>query len=805
MTPQQFVSKWKAIDLKESAASREHFHDICRLVNHPTPIEYDRTGKTFGFETPVAKEGGGRGFADVWFKDHFGWEYKSKGADLDAAYKQLLQYRESLENPWLLIVSDMDLIVIHPNFPNTVNQAITITMDNILEPGGLEPLRFAFFEPERLKSEQTTEQVTQEAAREFSRLAKHLGKWGEEPEEVAHFLIRILFCLFAEDIGLLPRDLFTQLIEQSEGNTTTFTTLVRRLFRTMSTGGFFGVDSIAYFDGGLFDDDSAIELDSDGIDIIKNVTKLDWASIEPAIIGTLFERSLDPEKRAQLGAHYTSKEDILLIVEPVLMEPFNLRWSEIQKRATDLELKRAFSSDAVREEIDNELDLLFTDFGKEISHLRVLDPACGSGNFLYVALQQLLDLEKELIIFANAYGISSLEQQVSPHQLYGIEVNEYAHELAQATVWIGYLQWLYENGFDFPDQPVLKPLDNFQLSDALLSTGDDGLRIEADWPSAEVIISNPPFLGSRKMRPTLGDDYCDDLHRVFRDRIRGTPDLVCFWFEKARSLIEQRIVKRAGLLATQSIRGGTSRQVLDKIKDSGDIFMAWSDREWILDGATVHVSMVGFDDGSAGTRTLNGQSVSKINSDLTSDINVTTAKILSENSGISYQGIVLRGPFNIPYNLAMKMLQSSGNPNGRPNSDVIKERRTGQDIMGRPKHEFIIDFWPNMSLKQASQYELPFEYVKREVYPKRQKAAQELAREKWWLHWRSRNEMRKNCQRLIDTLPPLALESIEYSYGLIARFFPIRPWSLSPVQKIIILELSNPGFMNSGHDASVRS
>jgi hypothetical protein len=205
LSPQEFVAKWRHATLKERSAAQEHFIDLCHLVGHPTPAEDDATGERFTFEA-----GAGQGWADVWKRGFFAWEYKGKDADLDKAYRQLLQYREALLNPPLLVVCDIEQIAIHTNFTNTVKQIYRLSLDDLLKPEGLARLRAVFFDPDSFRVPQTTEQVTEAAAREFARLADLLRKWGEDPPRIAHFLIRLLFCLFAEDIGLLPRDLFTR-------------------------------------------------------------------------------------------------------------------------------------------------------------------------------------------------------------------------------------------------------------------------------------------------------------------------------------------------------------------------------------------------------------------------------------------------------------------------------------------------------------------------------------------------------------------------------------------------------------------
>ena len=210
LSPHEFHNKWRQVELKERTASQSHFNDLCRLVGHPAPIEDDPTGERFTFEAGASKSHGGQGWADVWKKGHFAWEYKGKHKNLDVAYQQLLQYHEALDQPPLLVVSDMDQIIVHTKFTNTVKRRITITLDDLLTPSGMAQLRAIFFDPSWFKAPQTTHQVTQQAAAEFAHLADLLRAYGHDPQEAAHFLIQLLFCMFAKDIGLLPDRLFTR-------------------------------------------------------------------------------------------------------------------------------------------------------------------------------------------------------------------------------------------------------------------------------------------------------------------------------------------------------------------------------------------------------------------------------------------------------------------------------------------------------------------------------------------------------------------------------------------------------------------
>jgi type II restriction/modification system DNA methylase subunit YeeA len=746
----EFVAKWERSQLTERSASHQHFLDLCAVIGAPTPAGIDATGQEYTFERGAAKTGGGSGWADVWYRSHFGWEYKGKHANLAAAYGQLLQYREDLENPPLLVVCDMSRFEVHTNFTGTAKKVFAFTLQElargratancILPP--LEVLRALWFDPERLRPDQTAARVTEIVAAEFSRLADNLRIRIDDPTAIARFLIRLLFCLFAEDIGLLPEKLFSTLLERTRLKPDDFDTRLKELFAAMAGGGWFGVEDIRHFNGDLFSGAMTLPLTREDIGILRRAAQTDWSGIEPSIFGTLFERSLDPAKRAQLGAHYTGLSDILLVVEPVLMEPLRREWREVQSKAGALVVQRASLVNSKLTAVDAQLSDLLQTFAEKIASVRVLDPACGSGNFLYVALRQLLDLEKEVIVYATANGMMGFFPRVGPEQMHGIEINEYAHELAPITVNIGYIQWLRDNGFGLPPEPILKPRETVVLMDSLVAVDSEGAPRKPSWPEADVVIGNPPFLGGKSLRTDLGDEYVDALFEVYDGDVARESDLVCYFFERARELTAAGKVKRVGLLATNSIRGGANRRVLERIKESGDIFMAWADRPWVLDGAAVRISIVGFDDGSELGRYLDGIPVERINTDLTGTTDLTKAVPLQENEGIAFMGDTKGGPFDIDEATAREMLAAPINPNGRPNSDVVRPWINALDLTRRPRNMYIIDFGADMSESEAALYELPFEFVKKHVLPKRLETQRAVYRERWWIHVRPRSAMR---------------------------------------------------------------
>lgn len=750
MDPIAFQQKWIGATLTERSASQSHFNDLCAVVGHPTPIAMDPTGDTFTFERGATKSIGGHGWADVWYRGHFAWEYKGPHKDLVKAYDQLLRYKDDLENPPLLIVSDLNVIEIHTNFTGTAKQVHKIDLHTFAEDRNQQILRDVFFNPEALRPGITVEGVTEAAANQFGQIAQGMHARGVDPHRAAHFLMQLLFCLFAEDVRLLPNAVFSKMVGYGVRNPARFDAEATELLTAMNTGGAVAYEDIPRFNGGLFATVDVPTLTGPEIAILHEAAKLDWSAIEPSIFGTLFERSLDPGQRAQLGAHYTGRADIMRVIDPVVMVPLRRRWEAVKADLAPLiERRNAATTPQTRRNREAEIAARLNAFIEELTAIRILDPACGSGNFLYLALEQLLDLEKEVRVYgATEAGLPIGYPAVRPDQVLGLEINAYAQQLAQVAVWIGYLQWMIGNGFTGLSEPVLDPLETIRLQDALLTFHDDGTVAETEWPAADFIIGNPPFLGDKKMRADLGDEYVGDLRRVYAASVPGGADLCCYFFEQARHQIEHDLVTRVGLLATNSIRGGANREVLKRIKETGDIYLAWSDEPWVLNGAAVRISIVGFDDGKELTRSLNGKIVPVVNSDLTSHTDITDVESLKENRKIAYIGGMKKGPFDIPGHMAREMLALPLNPNGRPNSDVIRPYVNAIEIIRRPQDIWIIDFGVGMAERDAALYEAPFDYVKKHVFPLRVGHREAIQAERWWLLARPAPELRRAIEGL---------------------------------------------------------
>ncbi len=702
----------------------------------------------------------------VWKKNFFAWEYKKKKRDLNAAMDQLVRYAAALENPPLQVVCDTDRFIIRTAWTNAVPKQYEIELDDLALPEKREILWAVFHDPERLRPKETRAGVTKEAADKFSTIALRLQGRGT-PEEVAHFVNQLVFCFFANSVKLLPEGFFPKLLKRAGQRPDRAQENFNSLFEAMEHGGEFDLTDIAHFNGGLFDGRRAIRLDDGDIGLLIAAASLDWSLIDPTIFGTLFERFLDPDKRAQIGAHYTDPDKIMMIVEPVILQPLRAEW-EIAKAETEklveaahLKKGRAFDNAMVKAEEPR------AKFLERLRKISILDPACGSGNFLYLALQGVKDIELKANLECEAMGLAPRIPVIGPEIVHGIEINPLAAELARTTIWIGDIQWRIRNGIYANPQPILRKLDTIECRDAVITKNPDGSFAEAKWPPAEFIIGNPPFLGVKKMIGGLGANYTRTIRKVFEGRVDDFSDLVCWWFEKAKSQIKSGKSRVAGLVATNSIRGGKNRLVLDEIVRDLLIFAAWGDEPWVVEGAAVRVSIICFEAKSPSKPIyLNGLSVAKINPDLTHESNISSARRLSENGARSFIGMQKSGPHDISGSLARAMLILPQNPNGKSNEVVLKPYINGLDILRTPRDKWIIDFG-DMNSGEASLFEAPFEllrelvkeYIEKQKNKLRDKGRGDLAdkftyREAWHLLWRTRPELKgavRGLKRVIVT------------------------------------------------------
>lgn len=747
MEPADFIRKWEKSTLKESAAAQQHFLDLCELLDEPKPAEVDAIGDNYCFEKGATKSTGGNGFADVWKKGCFGWEYKGPHKDLDRAHDQLLRYSVALENPPLLIVSDTKKIIIRTNWTNTIQEMHEIALTDLVDAAKRDVLKAAFSTPETLKPKRTRTQLTAEAADEFSELAQRLRSRRPEAEDeqkyakkVAHFVNRLVFCMFAEDVGLLPNKMFQKAMEMAERAPDKAQSFLQQLFAAMKDGGAVGFEEIPWFNGGLFDSDEALPMDRDDVALALKAAKLDWQDIDPSILGTLFERGLDPSKRSQLGAHYTDRDKIMMIVNPVIVEPLTKEWEEAKAAIqTELAKSEKAKSKSVKTKAAKRAERLHIDFIENLKKFRVLDPACGSGNFLYLSLLSLKDLEHKANLDAETLGLQPAFPQVGPEAVKGIEINPYAAELARVSIWIGEIQWMRRNGFGAARNPILRRLGNIECRDALIEQDPEtGKWQESKWPETDAIVGNPPFLGGKMLIRNLGEGYSSRLFAVYSSTVPPEADLVAYWFFKCSNKLKENRYRRCGLVATNSIRGKVNRTVLEPVVETGAIFRAWDDEPWVVDGAAVRVSLICFTGDANGgfLIRLNEKNVSKIFSDLCASTDgdstdLTKSRKLSANKSVAYQGVTKAGSFDISGATAREWLQHPVNPNGTSNRQVLKRYFNARDLVQRTNDKWIINF-TNFSKEEVEFFEAPYAHVENVIRDERSKNRREKYREIWW-------------------------------------------------------------------------
>ena len=586
----EFVARWHAADGGERANYQLFVHELCTLLDlpPPDPAREDTRDNAYVFERRVTFHHGdgaeSPGFIDCYRRATFVLEAKKikqaegKGFDdaLLRARGQAEQYARAVpafegRPPFLLVVDVGKLIELYADFtrsgatytPYPDPRSHRIPLAELRDDAIRKRLRAVWLDPLSLDPARVSAKVTRDVAERLAKVARVLESAGHAPETVAGFLSRCLFSMFAEDVGLLPKRAFVDLLESLKGNPAQFVPLVGELWRAMDRGEFSAAvrADLLKFNGKLFKQPLVLPLDRNQIELLLSAARANWREVEPAIFGTLLERALDPTERHALGAHYTPRAYVERLVLPTIVEPLRDNWKNVQAAALVLagEGKLKEAQQQVREYL------------KQLCEVRVLDPACGSGNFLYVTLEHLKRLEGEVLNQLDELGDTQgrLELQgvsVDPHQLLGIELNPRAAEIAEMVLWIGYLQWHFRTrGQIMPPQPVLKDFQNIECRDAVLAydrveyvtnergvpvaswdgktmkkhsiTGEDvpdnGARVplekyvnprKAEWPSADFVIGNPPFIGNKRMRNALGDGYVEALRRTWT----GVPESADF-------------------------------------------------------------------------------------------------------------------------------------------------------------------------------------------------------------------------------------------------------------------------------------
>lgn len=858
-----FLTRWSASGAAERANAQSFVSELCALlgVEPPHPKTPDESANAYVFEKTIPGGTASKNFIDCYKRGHFVLESK-QGADADTnaapislageqqraqrktghgqrgtkawdtamekARAQAEKYvrslpREELSDggrpPFLMVVDVGHSIALYTDwsragghyvpFPDSASYRIALA--DLREENIRERLKAVWTDPLSLDPSRRSAKVTRQIADRLARLARSLeGQY--EPEVVARFLMRALFTMFAEDVGLLPERGFSKLLEESREDPLHFQHAVRALWETMNTGGYSVLlkASIPRFNGGLFAETTVIDLNADQIQLLLEASGADWRDVEPAIFGTLLERALDPRERHKLGAHYTPRAYVERLVQPTVIEPLRAEWMTVQTAA--LQQVQDGKTDKAIAEVEA--------FLRRLAGLRILDPACGTGNFLYVTLELLKRLEGEVLNTLRdlGQGQQSLELagvMVTPANLLGIELNPRAAAIAELVLWIGFLQWHLRThgGLKGLPEPIIRDLHNVENRDAVLTwdertplldaqgqavtrwdghttkphlvTGeevpDPEARVQAwqysnpkpaEWPEADYIVGNPPFIGTARMRDALGDGYTEALRKTY-PKIPESVDFVMYWWEKAAEQTRLGKTKRFGFITTNSLRQTFNRRVLQQhLSATPALSLAFTipDHPWVdsVDGAAVRIAMtVGIRREQQGELLLiKSESrkkeeevsniefetkIGKIQPDLTIGANVNETFQLNSNQGIAGMGVKLNGEGFILSLDEKNNLLHGMNDIGK---SVIHPFYNGRDLAQKNRGAFVIDLFGLDESKVMDIYPEVYQWILYKVKPFRDSSNYEELRKNWWVFGRPRQEMReaiKGIDRYIAT------------------------------------------------------
>lgn len=802
--------------------------ELCTLLDlpQPDPAGSQRSENSYVFERCVTEQfaDGGKTTRslDLYRRGCFILEGKDTGkqtgsdgwdAAIDKARKQAENYVRAIPaeegRPPFIIVADVGKsFALYSEFSRSGGNYVAfpdarshkIPLEKLRDPDTRELLRKVWLEPLKLDPTRYAGKVTRAIADKLAKLAKSLEESGHKPEQVSGFLMRCLFTMFAEDVGLLPDRGFTALLEARKNNPATFHRQLEALWRTMNSGGFSeSLDAeILKFNGGLFANATAIELNIEQIELLVQAAKADWRYVEPAIFGTLLERALNPRERHKLGAHYTPRAYVERLVLPTIIEPLRAEWAEVQAAALTYRQQRK-TKEAVAE---------IRKFHHQLCQTRVLDPACGSGNFLYVTLEHMKRLEGEVLeVLGSLVKSGSFELEgltVDPHQFLGMEINPRAAKIAEMVLWIGYLQWHFRTyGNVNPPEPVLRDFHNIEQRDALIAyetvelvtdgagkpltrwdgityktspiTGepipDESFQVEqyryinprkAEWPQADYIVGNPPFIGGWKMRSALGDGYVEAVWSLYPD-IPQKADFVMYWWEIAAEKVRNSEAQRFGFITTNSITQVFQRRILERhLADKNaplSLAFAIPDHPWVdaSDGAAVRIAMTVGKAGSESGLRLNVAAEANngsdevevqlaaqqgmLHPDLKIGANVASAVPLKASGKICSPGVQLYGSgFIIAPEKAAELQALT--PAGTTRQ-VIRTYVNGRDLMQSSRGCSVIDFF-GMSEREAREAHPPaFQHVLDHVKPERMTNRRESIRNLWWRFGWERPKLRE--------------------------------------------------------------
>ncbi len=840
----ELAQAWAGTNVNERAAFQTWMLRFCEALGVATP---DPPTDAYRFELPVqAMDREGRestNFIDCWKSGHFAIEAKASGDDrrndslLRKAFGQVRNYVAYVSGdvpPYLMVLDVPRTLIVWDRWSGAYGDFAAgrrIALNTLHERAeDIQLLYDIFVDPSVRDPRGKAQEVTREIAAGLAELAAELESRGLDTERVARFLMRCVFSCFAEDVGLLPENLFRRTLEtaRSSGDHERLTLALTSLWKTMDSGGMFGAELLHRFNGHFFKTVEALPLAARDVDLLIDAAKHDWSRVEPSIFGTLLVRALDPEERHRLGAEYTPRAYIERLVEPTVIEPIRERWTAVQAAALQLEeaeekknRKKKDYSAAVKE---------VRDFHDWIRGLSFLDPACGSGNFLYVTMAAVKRIEHEVMneIARLSHGQGGLVlDEVHPRQFHGIEVKPWAREIAELTLWIGYHQfWRESHGGRTPPDPILEDTGTIECRDAVLAwdeivhrperdrpdptprivspiTGemipDPNAKLpyyeyvgarQAEWPRADFIIGNPPYLGQARQRDAFGDGYVDSLRRVYQF-IPDSADFVMYWWWHAAKLIADGSTMRAGLITTNTITQSQNRPVIARAADDGaHVIWAAPDHPWVEEagGAAVRVAMTVLDARAVTARLVKASDAGVvtteivaglINADLTSHANIAAASqyALRANSGLAHRGFQLIGAgFILDAHEATALIGADPTT-----ADVIKPYRNGRDLAARPRGVYVIDFGLG-SEADALQHPVEYDIVRSRVKPERDANARTTYGTYWWRYGEPRRELRTalvSLDRYIATV-----ETSKH------RFFTFLDASVAPDNMLICIATS---------------
>lgn len=824
---EQFIQRWTGADGTERANYQLFLTQLCDLLElpQPEPASADNADNAYVFERRVvihAPDGStANGFIDLYKRGAFVCEAKQSGITLDTdswdrammrAHSQADRYVRALpadetRPPFILVVDVGRNIDVYAEFTRTGGtytpfpdpQSHRIRLEDLRDLKIQARLRNIWLDPLQLDPSKHAAKVTRDIADKLARLAKSLEARGHSAALVGSFLMRALFTMFAEDVGLLPNDAFLTLLEELRDEPQKFAPMVEHLWQTMNTGGFspFLREHVMRFNGGLFATVDAIPLEKHEYQLLIEAARADWRYVEPAIFGTLLERALDPQERHKLGAHYTPRAYVERLVMPTIIEPLRYDWENTKAAAL------AFDDSGNRKKAVQTI----LDFQRKLAETRVLDPACGSGNFLYVTLEHMKRLEGEVLALLHQLNESQtfLEMQgltVDPHQFLGMEINPRAAKIAEMVLWIGYLQWHFRTqGSVLPPEPVLRDFRNIENRDALidydekiLKTDESGKPItrwdgvtykkspitgeeipdesaqkeeyiyvnprKATWPDADFIIGNPPFIGASTMRRALGDGYTDAVRETWKD-VPTSADFVMYWWHHAAELVRAKQIERFGFITTNSIKQTFNRRVLEthmNAKNPLTLAFAIPDHPWVdsSDGAAVRIAMtVGcykqnligvlsnvYHELRSSQDVRNVKLYEKkgvVTSDLKVGADITNIQKLKSNDNIVSRGLELGGKGFVLENEQYYQFREYY---GGTLKLIVRRVVNGQELVANSLGRLVVDTYGVNVEQLRAQYPLVYQYLYNTTRLERENNRSRILRDKWWLLRGNRSELR---------------------------------------------------------------